>query len=65
MSMEQIRRRHKVPARRGAKVLAKTPEGEVTYATVLGAYDGMLRIRFVGEDQALLYHPDELEFCCQ
>ena len=63
MSLQYIRQHYKVPAKRGDKVLAKTPSGELTYGTIIGASGHHLQVRFFGEDRVVLYDPKDVEYC--
>jgi len=63
MSLQYIRQHYKVPAKRGDKVLAKTPSGELTYGTIIGASGPHLKVRFFGEDRVCIFHPTDVEYC--
>ena len=57
-NMDYIRKKYKVPAKRGMKVIAQGHNG-----TIVGARNGYLRIRIEGEKNILSFHPTwEMEY---
>jgi hypothetical protein len=63
MSLAEIRNKHRVPAKRGGQILAKDPNGQLTYGTIKAGTKGFLVVQLVGHDDLGLYHPDEVEYC--
>ena len=51
-NMEYIRKKYKVPAKYGMKVIAQGRNG-----IIVGAKNGYLRIRIEGEKNILSFHP--------
>ena len=57
MSMYTIRKRYKVPAKRGMQVEYLASDGEIMLGAITGSAGGRLRVRLGRNKKSFLFHP--------